>query len=690
MSFFEELKRRNVIRVGVAYVIIAWLLAQVAELALDTFNAPDWVMQTILVVLALGLPLAVFFAWAFELTPEGIKKEKDVDRSQSITPHTGRKLDFVIIGVLAVALAYFIWESRVADKPTTEPMAAQSDTASDFLEKSIAVLPFSNRSPNPDDAFFTEGVHDDLLTHLSKIGDMHVISRTSVMGFAGTDRRIPDIARELGVATIMEGAVQRAGNRVRINVQLIDGATDQHLWAEIYDRELTVDNVFDIQSEITLAIAAALKAVLTPEDQATLADRPTQSLVAYDAYLRGMALLRGDANNFNVDQIEQAPAAFDAAIAADPAFGIAYAGKARALMYDLWVNSLTDKSIVEEARRNLDRARALAPNAVETLIAEGYYFYYGFLDFERAMQFIDRATEAAPNNAQAWKSKLFVTLRMGRFEESEVAFNKAQRLDPLTTPYIHYYATAQALVGRFDEALAITRRIRAIDGSLEQGVTAEAIIWMARGNPERACEVLDEVEPEPDWRQYHVARAECTAALPDDRGRDLIDEALAAIPDEYFSYTGYPEVSEIIRAFALEAVGRKDESRALALEIAERIKSSNDPYPSGWVQPPYLPIDLPGLMGDLDGVRAAAKDYEENAIPDVINDLQRHLSIAGAFARAGDPDTAFDYVDRVVKVAGPSRYLALTIDSAFDDWRDHPHYLALQADYEAWAAIQSR
>ncbi|MBT8068774.1 MAG: hypothetical protein KJO09_16135 [Gammaproteobacteria bacterium] len=664
------------------------MLAQVAELALDTFNAPDWVMQTLLLVLALGLPLAVFFAWAFELTPEGIKKEKDVDRSESITPKTGRKLDRVIIGVLAIALAYFIWESRLADESTATPVEAQTDAANAIIDKSIAVLPFSNRSPNPEDAFFTEGVHDDLLTHLSKIGDMHVISRTSVLGFAGTERKIPDIARELGVATIMEGAVQRAGNRVRINVQLIDGVTDQHLWAEIYDRELTVDNVFDIQSEITLAIAAALEAVLTPEDQATLADRPTQSLAAYDAYLRGMALLRGEANHFNQGKVAQAPAAFDAAIAADPDFGIAYAGKARALMYDLWVNGLTDKRIIEEARRNLDRARTLAPNAVETLIAEGYYFYYGLLDFERAMQFIDRAIEVAPKDAQVWKLKKFVANRLGRFDDADVAFNKAYSLDPLSTPYVYYHARDIAEFGRFDEALELIRGIRAIDGSLEQSVDGEAQIWLMHGDPERACEVLDSVTPEPDWNYYYITRVNCVALLPDDGGKHLIDEALAAVPTELINQAGYPEAAEMLKAFALEAVGRKEESRAVALAIAERISESNNPYPQGWLQPAYLPIDLPGLLGDLDGVRAAARDYEQNAAPDAIYDLLRHQAIADAFARAGDPDTAFDYVDRVIEVAGPPRYLALSINSAFDDVRDHPRYLALQAKYEVWAANQ--
>ena len=266
MSLFEELKRRNVFRVGIAYVVTSWLLLQFADIVLENIAAPGWVMQVFMLALGLGFPLALFFAWAFELTPEGLKKEKDVDRSQSIAPRTGRRLDYLIIAAMAVALIYFIWEARFSsdeeavveqaaeirvEQKTNESKGsvADADKAKD-TRHSIAVLPFTNRSANQDDIYFTDGVHDDLLTQLTKIRAFKVISRTSVMEYRDTIKNLRQIGDELGVSTILEGAVQRSGDRVRITVQLIDTNSDEHLWAENYDRQLTTENLFDIQTEI--------------------------------------------------------------------------------------------------------------------------------------------------------------------------------------------------------------------------------------------------------------------------------------------------------------------------------------------------------------------------------------------------------------------------------------------------------
>ena len=256
LSLFEELKRRNVFRATIAYLIVSWVLAQVSDLVLENIGAPTWVMQTILLILALGLPIVIIFSWAYEVTTEGIKREKEVERSGSITHQTGRKLDRIIIVLLVIAAGYFFWESRYSDEsspsglPVTEQTASapgaedasaadpQEEIADEVESQSIAVLPFDNRSNIEEDEFFVEGIHDDLLTNLAKISSLKVISRTSVSRFKDTQLPIPEIATELGVATIMEGAVQRAGNTVRINVQLIDAKTDEHLWAEIFDREL--------------------------------------------------------------------------------------------------------------------------------------------------------------------------------------------------------------------------------------------------------------------------------------------------------------------------------------------------------------------------------------------------------------------------------------------------------------------
>ena len=285
LSFFNELKRRNVIRVSLAYFVVAWLLMQIGDTLAPALRLPDWVTSFLAFFLVLGFPLALFFAWAYELTPDGLKNQKDVDSGSSIAPQTGRKLDFAIIGLLVVALGYFVWESRFQSADDVEI----ADVAAN--KQSIAVLPFDNRSNLEEDVFFTDGIHDDLLTTIAKISSMKVISRTSVMQYRDTTKPIPQIGSELGVANILEGGIQRSGDQVRINVQLIDAATDAHLWAETYDRELTAKNLFSIQSEISIAIADALHAALSPEEKQKVDAVPTDNLHALEAYLKGKQLM---------------------------------------------------------------------------------------------------------------------------------------------------------------------------------------------------------------------------------------------------------------------------------------------------------------------------------------------------------------------------------------------------------------
>lgn len=255
MSFFSELKRRNVIRVGAAYIVVAWLVIQVAETLFPLFGSGDAPARIVVIVLAIGLAPVLIISWAFEITPEGLKRDSDVDPEFSIAPHTGKKLDRTIMIVLVLALAYFGFDKFVLDPQrdvdiTESATRAGAEQAREearlgmFSDKSVAVLPFANRSEQKEDEYFTDGMHDELLTRLSRIAALRVISRTSVMHYRDTEKTIPEIARELSVATILEGGVQRSGKQVRINVQLIDARTDQHLWAEIYDRELTAENLF--------------------------------------------------------------------------------------------------------------------------------------------------------------------------------------------------------------------------------------------------------------------------------------------------------------------------------------------------------------------------------------------------------------------------------------------------------------
>lgn len=409
----QELIKRNVVRVGLAYVVAAWTVAQVAELALDSFDAPGWIMRTVLIVMALGLPITLILAWAFELTPEGIKKEEDVDRSQPPVRGIGRKLDFVIIGLLAVALAYF-----VTDKVTQQP--------ADDIAGSIAVLPFVNRSVENDAQYFVDGMHDDLLTQLARLDDLKVISRTSVLEYRDTRKNMRQIGQELGVDTLLEGAVQRSGTRVRINAQLIDAKTDKHLWAKSFDRKLSPANVLDIQSEIARAIAIELAATLLPKGTNDALDQaPTLNQEAYDLYLQARAI----PFDGPVDDLWHGIELAKRAIELDPDFALAMSQVAENYVNIYWFSTQREEHR-DAAKVWIERALAIAPDdpRLQLLLAE--HLYTGYLDYDAALAALDKAERGMPGKSRVYLNRGAILRRMGDIAGAIEAFDKAQLFDP--------------------------------------------------------------------------------------------------------------------------------------------------------------------------------------------------------------------------------------------------------------------
>ncbi len=450
MGLFAELQRRNVFRVALAYGVIAWVLAQVADLAFDNFGSPEWVSKTVLFLLLLGLPLAIFFAWAFEITPEGLKKEKDVDRSESITPKTGRKIDYLIIGVLVIAVGFLLSDKFQAP----EQEAAIEVIETDGSRISIAVLPFDNRSNREEDEFFTTGIHDDLLTTIAKIGSMKVISRTSVMQYKNTTKNIPQIARDHGVANILEGGVQRSGSQVRINVQLIDAETDEHLWAEIYDRQLTAENLFVIQSEVSNAIAKALQATLSPEEQKRINAVPTQNLEAYEAYLLGRQKWTARTATSTAESV----ALFQKAVDLDPDFAQAYAGLGDAYRHQVVYGGLPGSEMYPKAERAILKALELDDQSGEAWAALGGL--KGQIGEPSASEdALRHAIELNPNYSAAYNWLGLALNGRGKFEEALEAFRKGLEVDPLSAVLHINIADASGSLGRFDEMHAGFQRL---------------------------------------------------------------------------------------------------------------------------------------------------------------------------------------------------------------------------------------
>ena len=442
MSLIAELKRRNVVRVAIAYGVVAWLLAQVADLLFGAFGAPDWALRTFVILLFLGFPVALLLAWAFELTPEGIRRESATDDDRPTAPASNRKLDTIIVGVLALAVG-FLFLDRFVISSDDEP---RSDTSAD-LDASIAVLPFDNRSADPNDEHFVDGIHDDILTQLARIQSLKVISRTSVMRYGDTIKSVPEIAAELGVAAILEGGVQRAGDSVRINVQLIDAVNDEHLWAETYDRQLNTSNIFEIQSEIAAAVAQAFHTTLDPNLTAQIATAPTDNLQAYDAFQKANGVLARS----NWGTSSEAADLLEEAVLLDPTFAEAYRRLGGIYVNHYWYFG-HDEAYLRRAKAALDRALELQPDDPQILITLADYYYKGFLDFDRALELLDEAIPRAPQLSTGIARRAFIQRRSGRLEESITGQKKALELDPLAAS--RHYSLAQTLdmVGRYEEA----------------------------------------------------------------------------------------------------------------------------------------------------------------------------------------------------------------------------------------------
>src|SRR5262249_5798669 len=324
-NFFAELKRRNVYKVAVAYAVVAWLIIQAASILLPTFDAPSWAMKVIVLLLVLCFPVALVLSWAFEITPEGIVRETEVEASKSITHHTGRKIVALTIVLAVIAAGLFVFQflrARSTSSPRETASAARTE-ATTVPNKSIAVLPFDNLSRDPDNAYFVEGIQDEILTRLAKIADLKVIARSSTQRFQNKGD-LPQIAQQLGVAHLLEGSVQKVNDQVRINVQLIKAASEAHLWAEVYDRKLT--DIFAVESEIAKTIADTLQAKLSGSEQHAIAARPTENTEAHQLYLKGRFFWNKRTGNDLKKSIDY----FRQAIAIDPDYAPGYAGVADA------------------------------------------------------------------------------------------------------------------------------------------------------------------------------------------------------------------------------------------------------------------------------------------------------------------------------------------------------------------------
>ena len=681
LSLVSELNRRNVFRVGIAYAVIGWLLLQITDVVVPILELPEWVARLVLFLLVLGLLPALVFAWAYELTPEGIKREREVDRNRSITRQTGRKLDKAIIAllVLVLVLAWSAWDRWTVPRTSVEkaPVAETQDKPPVEAELVVAVLPFK-ASGSDDGGFLAAGLHDDLLTLLAKLGAYQVISRTSMMDYAGTTKNMRQIGEELRAGYILEGGVQARGGRVRINAQLIDAARDEHLWAETYDRELTAVDLFDIQAELARSIAEALHTTLSPEDEAVVYEVPTENLEAYSAYLRGLAaweLAAGIGGPPDRDAV----AAFEEAVRLDPEFAQAWAWLSAA--HTRVSRNLFQKEASDAALAALSRARELQPGLLEAEIAWAEYQYRQMQEYAQALETLDGLGERIAGHVYALSLKAYLHRRLGQYEEGYRTLQSVWRLEP-RSPGTYFDLIAFAL--NIDDCEAARRHAETLLSLAGELPVARGYVAMyeveCNGDAGRAADLLRGE----GWVDLGGLPIAFLAAFVT-RDEDMVLDVLAdwpSDPDPAFSI--WEQLNyHIAYTYVVPDAALAERALDRAGELLETYGA--DPDQAASIDFSTLKRVYHSARGDAEETRRWIEEHRRRYFSQTKGDrlqvAQEHLWYAFELSQVGLYDEAVAELRVMLEEPGGYRFPFADVILIFDGLRSHPGYVALQEQY---------
>ena len=525
-NFFAELKRRNVYKVAVAYAVVAWLLIQAASILFPTFEAPDWVMKVFVTVIAAGFPIALLIAWAFEMTPEGMKRTENVAPNERIPQWSAGKFAALIVSIALLAAALLSFQMFRSKSISPARLAVSAG-----LGKSIAVLPFLNESGNPNDEYFSDGLSEELIAALAQIRELKVIGRSSSFRFKDRKEETKTIGEKLGVSTLLEGTVRKQGEKVRIVAELINAADGIELWSRTFDREL--EDIFAVQAEIAKAVAASLELTLLGSKGTPTTSGSTKSAEAHNAYLQGhFYFLRR-----NLEDYRKAVGFFDQAIRLDPDYALAYAERSEAwtLIGDL---SNEGKTAWTKARSDAEKAIAIAPALAEGHAALGWVRFFVEWRFAEGLSELQRATELAPTNPTANDLLARVIVYLGKPNEAEKQARQAVELDPLATSAQNNLARVLFVQGKLAEADATARKAAELQPNAASSRRWQVLIAVVRGDGETALHEA-QLEFDEGYRRFELAmahsasgdRAAADAALADliANGRDQLAYQIAEV-----------------------------------------------------------------------------------------------------------------------------------------------------------------
>ncbi len=486
-NFLTELKRRNVYRAAVAYGVVAWFLTQLTTQVFPFFEIPNSAVRFVVIALAIGFPIAMLLSWLYELTPEGIVRTEDLDpvQARSVQRATGRILDFIIIGVLLLVIAMLIIGRH--------PFYTQ--TGESISQKSIAVLPFENLSEDKANAYFADGIQAEILTKLAGIGDLKVISRSSTAKYKSKPEDLKTVSRELGVGTVLEGSVQRAEGRVRVNVQLLNSRVDAHLWAKSYDRELK--DVFAVESEVAQEIADTLRAKLSQGQSDALAAAPTRDTEAYDLFLKGEYEERQAENALSAELFDRAQALYRQALGRDANFALAYARLAYGELYRHWFVSNLTPAELAEIKPNIDRALAIAPDSPDAHLALALFYYWGYRDYDAGLSELDRVSELQPSSSISRYYRAAIYRRRGEWKRCLAEFERAAELDPRNFQIPTEIGSTYTNLRQWNDAERALTRALALDPHNALAARFLAVTYInSTGDSWRARRAFEGVPPE--------------------------------------------------------------------------------------------------------------------------------------------------------------------------------------------------
>jgi TolB-like protein/Tfp pilus assembly protein PilF len=662
-GFFEEVKRRKVYQVAVAYVIAAGGVIQLASASFPAWDLPNWALRVVIVLLLTGFPIALIFAWAFDITAQGIRATPD-----AVAPKTHRRRNvimLVVTGVIISAAAGFFLLPRVAAHK---------------VDKSIAVLPFQNLSDEKENAYFADGIQDDILTNLSKIRELKVISRTSVMQYRGSAPNIRDIGKALGVSTVLEGSVRRSGNRVRVNVQLIDAATDEHVWANDYDRDLT--DVFAIQSDLAHEIANALQAKLSDTEKALIERKPTESGEAYLAFVQAHNLQNAFEDFGKLKQSEQL---YARAVELDPKFALALA---RYSQLESWIFHIFDptRERRQKARALAEQALQLQPDLPEAHLAMGFSYYYGDNNYDAAQKEFEIARRGLPNESEVYLALGAIQRRQGKWAESTANFEKAVSLNPKDNLPLQNLATNYQDLRNFDAANKTVDRGLALDptafGLLE---FKSKLAIFEKGDFSVAEKAFAAVKSMPmtNEQKLKTASARADVFVLERKYREALREA-ESLPDDLLALI-HPEAlcyKYFLIGFARKALQDEAGARAAFLKTKDLLEAQLKESPDAEEMHVQLAKVLAHL-GDKDAALAQARRATElrPESKDALGGAEIAAGVAEVHAILGDNYRAIEILDGLLSRPSAVTVQGLKLNPIWDPLRSDPRFQALIDKY---------